>query len=176
MNNINTPKDLLEYMKSNMKYGWIGFDGSIHVENLKDFRKLYRVASLNQIMETKLVTCVEAALFIKKWLENNKVECKIYCHRSYENEDNFDNEVKMHIIILYKELDKWIHFEYTNRPEQGLHEYDSIEKALSTITEPFAKNSDVRILTEIKDIQCGLSFKELNNYVNSFEEIIIGDL
>jgi hypothetical protein len=169
MNNIKTPRMLLDYMKKEFKYGWIGFDGSIHIEDLKNLRELYRTASLETVINTKLVTCVESAVFAKTWFDANNIDCKIFCHRSYETEDNFDKEVRMHIIILYREKDKWIHFEYSNRPNQGLHEYATIDSALETITSPFAKKNDIRKLTELSDIPWGLSFKELNNYVNNFE-------
>ncbi|MDD4298707.1 MAG: transglutaminase domain-containing protein [Bacilli bacterium] len=169
MNDITTPQLLLDYMKENLQYGWIGIDGSKHIENLNGFRSLYLTSSSEQVFKTGLGTCIESAIVAKSWLDSENIDNRLFCHRSCETEDSFDKEVKMHIIILYKEKDKWIHFEHSNRPEQGLHEYNSVESAITDITEGFEASGDIRVLTEITDIPSGLSFKEFNNYVNSFE-------
>ena len=169
MHNLTTPQQLLDYMKVNIQYGWIGTDNNKHFGNLKNFRKLYRTSSLKEITETGLGTCIESAIVAKAWLDSKNIENILFCHRSYETEDNFDKEVKMHIIILFKDKNKWIHFEHSNRPKQGLHEYNSIENALDDITYMFKEHGDVRELTEIPCIPIGLSFKNFNNFVNDFD-------
>ena len=170
-NDITTPQQLLDYMKENIQYGWVGIDGSKHIENLKDFRSLYHTSSLKQVLNTGLGTCIESAIVAKSWFDSKNINYKLFCHRSYETEGNCEMEVKMHIFIFYEEKDKWIHFEHSNRPKQGLHEYNSVEDALDDITTRFKENGDIRVLTKINDIPSGLSFKEFNNYVNGFENV-----
>ena len=33
---IQTPEDILKYMKQNIKYGWLDFNNEEHVENMKN--------------------------------------------------------------------------------------------------------------------------------------------
>ena len=70
------------------------------------------------------------------------IENKLYCHRSYEAEENFDKEVRMHCFVLFKYNDSWYHFEHSNRPERGIHKYESVEKAIEEITSGFEEIGD----------------------------------
>ena len=41
LENIKTPDDILIFMKSNIKYGWLDINNDVHVGNMKNFRSLY---------------------------------------------------------------------------------------------------------------------------------------
>jgi hypothetical protein len=107
-----------------------------------------------------LGTCIEQAKIIKAFFDKIGLENKLFCHRGYETEENFDKDVKMHCFILFKYNNIWYHFEHSNRPKRGIHPYESIEKALEDITNGF----------EIPEIPDNITFKEFNEYVNSFDE------
>ena len=74
----------------------------------------------------------------------------------------------MHCFILFKEKNKWYHFEHSNRQKRGIHQYDNIDSASKNTISRFEKN-DIRKLTEIPKIPDQLTFKEFNQYVNSFD-------
>ena len=97
-------------------------------------------------------------------------ENKLYCYRSYETEENFDKDIRMHCFVLFKYNDSWYHFEHSNRPKRGIHKYDSVESAIEDITSGFKDHGDIRKLTEIDSIPSGLTFKEFNNFVNEFDD------
>ena len=40
INEIKTPQDVLEFMKQNIKYGWLDINGLEHIGNMKNLRKL----------------------------------------------------------------------------------------------------------------------------------------
>jgi Predicted aminoglycoside phosphotransferase len=166
--NISTPNELLQFMIMNIEYGWVGFDNSKNVGNLKKFREQYRTNSIEEILNTGLGTCIESANLAKSWFDRKKIESKLFCHRTYENEENFNKDIKMHIIILFKNNNKWCHLEHSNYPERGIYEYSSVDEAIENITKWFKENNDIRDLTELEIIPDGLSFKEFNNYVNQF--------
>ncbi len=167
--NLKTDKDLMDFMNKNITYGWIDKDDKIHFNNLCDFRNNYKIASINKIIETGVGTCIEQAKLIKYFFDSIGLETKLFCHIAYENEDNIINEVKMHCIVLFNYNDVWYYFEHASIRKRGIHKCDSIDKSLSEITSGFESN-DVRILTEIPEIPDDLSFKQFNDYVNTFLE------
>lgn len=167
---INSPMELMDYMNINTIYGWIDNQGGRHVGNLKNFRENYKISSLDEVIETGLGTCIEQAQMIKSFFDRIGLENKIYCYRRYETEENLDKEVKMHCFVVFFHNGKWYHFEHSNSFDRGIHVYDTLEDALKEITYRPDKE-DIRELTEIPDIPAGLSFKEFNEYVNSFNAL-----
>lgn len=170
---ISTPEELFDYMILNLIYGWIDVNNKEHINTLKDFRENYKTSSIDEILSTKLGTCIESAKLIKHFLDLKGIENKMFCYRSYKNEDNFDQEVKMHCFVLYNLNGYWYHFEHSNYDNRGIHKYDSLELALEQITKRHNENG-IRELSEIDDIPDGLSFKEFNQFVNQFNNKIRG--
>lgn len=167
---LKNPNELMDFMNMNIEYGWIDKFGENHLNNLKDFRENYRIDSLDETLASGLGTCIEQAKMIKAFFDNIGLENKLYCYRTYETEENFDKEVRMHCFVLFHYQDNWYHFEHSNRPVRGIHEFDSIESAIGKITSGYDE-SDIRVLTEIPDIPDNLTFKEFNQYVNTFEPL-----
>ena len=164
---IQTPEELMEYLDNNISYGWIDRNGKKYINTLSHVRENYRTSTINKIFEIGLVTCAEDAKLIKYCLDRLGYETKLYCHRAYETEENFDQTVKMHCFVLFKKDNYWYHFEHSMTPIKGIHKYDTIEEALNWITSKWNKNE--RKLAEIDDIPDYLTFKELNQYVNQFD-------
>lgn len=167
---IKNDSQLMDFMNINIDYGWIDKNGLKHLNGLKGFRENYRTMPIKEILENGLGTCIEQAKLIKYFFDKIGLENKLYCHRGYETEENFDKEVRMHCFVLYKYNDNWYHFEHSNIPKRGIHKYGSINDAINGITSGYKDQNDVRVLTEIPNIPVGLSFKEFNQYVNQFNE------
>lgn len=170
-NALKTADELMNFMDNNITYGWNDLNNKIHINNLFRVRQDYRVSSLEQTLNSGVGTCVEQANIIKTFFDRTHLENKLYCYRGYETEDNFDQEVRMHCFVLFKDNDKWYHFEHSNRKKRGIHPYNSIEEAIDKVTEGYEENGDIRVLTEIPSIPDGITFKEFNEYVNSFDEV-----
>ena len=168
---VKTANDLMDFMNINIEYGWVDKQGNKHINNLKGFRENYRISPIDEMLETGLGTCIEQAKMIKHFFDKMGIENKLYCHRSYENEENFDKDVRMHCFVLFKYNDNWYHFEHSNRPKRGIHKYESIESAIQEITSGFEEHGDIRKLTEIDSIPSGLTFKEFNDFVNDFDNV-----
>ena len=168
--NIKTPQELMIFMNINIEYGWIDNKQNKHINSLDGFRENYKTMTIKEMIETGLGTCIDQAKMIKNTLERLGYETKIYCHRAYETEENFDKEVRMHCFVLFKYNNTWYHFEHSNRPKRGIHEYKSIEEALRKITDGFEEHGDIRKLTEINEIPEKLTFKEFNQYVNKYDK------
>ncbi len=57
INNLKTPEDILKFM-DNIRYGWLDINGEEHIGNMKNFRRLYRTASLEEILKLKIGICI----------------------------------------------------------------------------------------------------------------------
>lgn len=169
-NMIKTENELMDFMNKNITYGWQEPTGELHFNNLTNFRRNYRVNSIERALSNGLGTCIEQAKIIKSFFDRIGLENKLFCHRGYESEENLDKDIRMHCFVLFKYNNIWYHFEHSNRPKRGIKPYENIDQAIADITSGFEKQ-DIRVLTEIPNIPDNITFKELNEYVNSFDEI-----
>lgn len=165
---IETPYELMDYLDKNVVYGWLDRQEIFHGDVGEDFRENYRTGSLEQILQSKVGTCIEQAKLIKTFFDKIGLESKIFCRRKYEDKETPKEETKMHCFVLFSRNNKWYHFEHSNVAARGIHEYSTLEEALQAENSK-RHPSDVRVLTEIPDIPSGLSFEEFNCYVNSFD-------
>ncbi len=171
---INTPEDILEFMKKNIKYGWLDINNSEHIGNMKDFRRLYRTSSIEEILKHGLGTCIEQVWLMKYLLDGIGIENKMFCTRVYEpNEfNNLDAEERMHCFILYYLDDKVWQIEHPNWERIGIYCYDSEEQAIKEINDIYEKMSGgiARPVTQFYKVEPNLSFREFNAYINSLDK------
>lgn len=168
-NKIENSDELMNFMNKNITYGWQEYTGELHFNNLINFRQKYKVNSIKKSLLNGLGTCIEQAKIIKAFFDKIGFENKLFCYRCYENDSNLDKDIRMHCFVLFKYNDFWYHFEHSNSLKRGIHEYKSVEEAVSNIISEY-KKEDIRVLTEIPNIPDDISFQELNAYVNSFEK------
>ena len=167
---IKTPKDVLEFMKSNIKYGWLDYMDKEHVGNMVGFRACYRTSSLEEVLEHKMGSCIEQTYLIKYLLDRLDIPSRMFCIREYEADSNITRfNVYMHCFILYSLNGKVYHLE--NCCMSGIYEFNSYEEAINSISKFFIMVSDGRwsTITEFFDVPYGMSFRELNNYMNELD-------
>ena len=70
---IKSIKDVLEFMKKNIKYGWLDINNKEHIGNMKNFRKLYRTSTLEEILTHKIGTCIEQVYLMNNLLNKIKL-------------------------------------------------------------------------------------------------------
>lgn len=97
----------------------------------------------------------------------------MFVTRIYEPDDfnDLDKEEHMHAFILCFINDKVYHIEHANWYNIGIYEYESENVAKEKINKYYIELSEgiPRPLTEIYNIESGLSFKDFNKYVNSLK-------
>ena len=173
IDNIRTPEDILEFMKTNIKYGWLDLNNQEHIGNMKGFRSLYRTSSLEETLNHKIGTCIEQVYLMKNLLDRIGIKNKMFCTRIYEGEDfnDLDADEHMHCFILYYFNDKVYQIEHPNWERVGIYEYDSEEEAIRKINKYYVDMSGgyARPVTEFFDVEAGLSFKQFNCYINSLD-------
>ena len=172
--NIKTPEDILLFMRSNIKYGWLDINNNEHIGVMKDFRKLYRTSSINETIEHKIGTCIEQVYLMKYLLDKINIPNKMFCTRIYEPNDFNDLEAEehMHCFILYYLNNKVYQIEHPNWERIGIHEFSTEEEAIKSINDYYVNLSGgiARPVTEFYEVIPSISFKEFNNYINSLDK------
>ena len=171
---IKTPNDILEFMKSNIKYGWLDINNEEHIGNMKNFRRLYRTSTIEETLKHGLGTCIEQVNLMHTLLDKINIPNKMFCTRIYEGEEfnNLEEEEHMHCFILYHLNNKVYQIEHPNWEKIGIYEYENEEDAIKKINDYYVKmaNGKSRPVTEYFEVEPNLSFKEFNAYINSLDK------
>ena len=173
INEIKTPNDILTFMNENIIYGWLDIHNQEHIKTMKDFRKLYRTSSIDEILEHKIGTCIEQVYLMHILLDKINIPNKMFCTRVYEGKDfnNLEAEEHMHCFVLYYLNNKVYQIEYPNWEKIGIYEFDSEENAIKEINDYYVEMAEgkARPVTEFFEVKPGISFKEFNEYINSLD-------
>ena len=170
---IKTPKDILDFMNEHIKYGWIDINGEEHIGNMKGFRSLYRTSSVEETLNHGIGTCIEQVNLMSTLLTKLGIPNKMFCTRIYEGKDFNDMEEEhMHCFVLYYLDNKVYHIEHPNWYKIGIYEYSSEEEAIKKINDYYIELSGgiPRPVTQFYEVKPNISFKEFNNYINSLDE------
>lgn len=171
--NLKTIDDVLEFMKNNIRYGWLDINNEIHIGNMKNFRKLYRTLSIDEILKYGIGTCIDQVKLMNYLLNKISVKNKMFATRIYEPNDfnKLDEEEHMHCFILCYIDNKVYHIEHPNWYRIGIYEYEDEQEALKTINDYYIKLSGgiSRPITEFYKIDYNISFKEFNSYINNLD-------
>lgn len=173
--NIKTPEDILNFMKDNIRYGWLDINNEEHIGNMKNFRKLYRTSTIEETLSHGIGTCIEQVNLMSKLLAKMNIPNKMFCTRIYEGKDfnNLEAEEHMHCFVLYYLNDKVYQIEHPNWEKIGIYEFENEKEAIDKINDYYVKMADgkSRPVTEFFEVNPNLSFKDFNNYINSLDQI-----
>ncbi len=154
-----------------IQYGWLDIENKIHLNTMKQFRKIYRTATLDECFTLKIGTCIEQVYMIKVLLEEIQVPAKMFCSRIYEGKDfnDLEDDEHMHCFVLYYMNDKVFQLEHPNENLRGIYEFENEEEAISALNQIYLKWSGqiARPITQFFEIPPYLIFKEFNLYINS---------
>lgn len=169
--NIKSPEDLMTYMNEHIEYGWLDNSNKKHLNTMTDFRTLYRISSIEEIIESNCGTCIEQTKLESFIFDNLSIFYEAYCLRSYKDDESLENP-KMHCFLLYFLEGEWYHFEHSNPEKRGIHKYENKESALASILAYFQKrdNGLKRELTQIKDIPDHLDWSGWNSYLDNINK------
>ena len=174
IDDIKTPEDILGFMKENIKYGWLDINNEEHIGNMKNFRKLYRTSTLEEILTHKIGTCIEQVYLMKLLLDKINIPSKMYCTSIYESKDFNDLEADehMHCFVLYYQNNKVYQIEHPNWERIGIYEFEKEETAIKEINDYYINMSGgiPRPITEFFEVPPHITFKEFNNYINSLDK------
>lgn len=163
---IRTPEELFDYMELTITHGWIDIYGGRHEHTLEGIRDIYKINSLEQVVESGLATCIEQTMLEQYVFNILGIENKIFVNRLLEQDEENYSKVKLHCFCAYHKDDSWYYFEHANKTRKGIHSFTSLSELCEYHLE-LMKND--RFLTEIPEIPVGYTIKEFNDYVNTFE-------
>ncbi len=171
---IKTPEDILKFMQSNIRYGWLDINKEEHIGNMKDFRRLYRTSSIDEVLSHGIGTCIEQVYLMSMLLKKLNIPNRMFCTRIYEDENfnDMDEEEHMHCFVLYELNGKVYQIEHPNWTRVGIYEFDNFEKALKETSDYYQKREkkSIRKVTEFYEVEPNLSFKDFNCYINSLDK------
>ena len=174
IDDIKTPDDILEFMKSNIRYGWLDINNEEHIGNMKDFRRLYRTSSIEEVLSHGIGTCIEQVYLMSMLLRKINIPNRMFCTRIYEDENfnDLDEDEHMHCFVLYELNGKVYQIEHPNFRKVGIYEFESVDEAIDKINDYYINVSggNIREVTEFYKVDKNLSFKEFNSYINSLDK------
>ncbi len=130
---ITTPKELMNYFKANMKYGF-KYRNKIFTDLEPDFQqnmdKFYKLRLGEDFLKSKYGVCWDFCVLEDEFFKSAGIEHKCYFIESLLNKNDGG---PTHTFALFKEKENWFWFEYSWQYYRGIHKYNSIEHALDDI-------------------------------------------
>lgn len=147
--NINSPKELLDYMDKNFSYGFLDKEGNIHSVDDDDFEDVwydsYVLENYDDVLRTNMGNCFDMTEFEREWFTRNGYRVSTF----FEMVDlPYENIYPTHSFLVYEKDDKYYHFEYSDFYNRGIHEYDSLEELLNRQYDSYLKYLDEFNITE----------------------------
>lgn len=132
VNSIKTPEELLDFMKKNINYGYLGKNGRVYHYDDPDYNSdwynNYILQNSNDLLKNLYGTCWDQVELERKWFLNNNYEIKTIFEMV---KLDYDNEYPTHSFLIYKEDNNWYWFENADSNNRGIHKYNSLEELLN---------------------------------------------
>lgn len=177
MNNIKDEYELLEFMKDNIKYGFVTKDGKKYFPGCKNYNEVWFDNAIVQtgknVSKTLVGTCWEQVEFERKWFTENNIKVKTF-FLIYEI--NEKNNYPTHTILTYEKNNKYYWFENAFDIQRGIHEYNSVNELIidvknkyheCTINMGIAKMDDINLIRiyEYSELKENLSIPDYFNHI-----------
>lgn len=142
---IKTPEQLYEFMKYNIKYGFVSSidnkkynRAEINDDELyeKILFESYFLQTPEQLLENKYGICYDQVTLAKSWLINHGYEVFTY-YSTYHN----------HTILIYKDGNTYNLFERSLPKHNSIYRTSSLEEVLDVYKDMQFENGDVDVIT-----------------------------
>ena len=184
MNNIKTPKELLNFMSNNINYGYLGKNGKVYHDDDPNFDldwfEQYILESKDDVLTNLYGNCWDQVEFERDWFLKNGYEIKTIFEMV---KLDYDNEYPTHTFLVYKDYNKWCWFENADFCNRGIHKFNSYDELLTyqynkylEYLKTFSITSDEIekiIITEFAKPKEHSSASEYLNYVINSNQITI---
>lgn len=129
---VQTPKQLLEFMSHFIQYGYFSKNGKVYRENdpnfNKDWEDNYILENKENVLSTGVGNCWDQVEIERSWFLEHGYEIKtIYEMVSL----SYENIYPTHTFLIFKdEKGKWNWFENADFQNRGIHTFSTIEELL----------------------------------------------
>jgi len=131
INEIATPRELLNYMSNNINYGYLGKDNKVHLWSDPDFNDVwhneYVLENYDDVLRTKVGNCWDQVEFERTWFLSRGYKIMTFYEQVILD---YDNPYPTHSFLTFNENDKWYWFENSDGSNRGIHEFNSLNELL----------------------------------------------
>ena len=159
-NEITNPKELYNFIKNNIQYGIKNNNVIYQNDDINNNLDKWHLNTNLDLLDNKYGLCFDYVELERTWFLNNNYEYKtIFLIFALDYENNYST----HTTLLFKQNNKWYNFEIANYYNQGIHEYNSYEEALTDIKNNHLKYNEMIGNPINKDITDTLKVFEYSN-------------
>ncbi len=143
---IKTPKQLIEFMTENIKYGLVDEDGNIYgAWNNKEFQEAcwtkWKLSSPERLMKVKYGHCLDQVELERNWFLNHGYPLKtFYIGFAFP----YDNIYSNHAYLVFEAKGKYYYFEHSDYKNRGIHEFPTYENAIQDQKEKYIAHNQQR--------------------------------
>lgn len=181
---IKTPKELLDYMSNNIKYGYLGKNGKVYHFGDKNFNENwyneYVLQSETMLEKTGYGNCFDQVELERSWFIDNGYEIKSFFEIvSLE----YKNDYPSHSFLVYKDGNSWCWFENADFDNMGIHSFSSLDELLDYQYKKYLEllkkyniskeEIDKIIITEFDKPLSNISASEYLNYVSNSKRVYL---
>lgn len=132
--NISTPKELLDYMSNNIKYGFVDENGMIYNNpDSNDWKENWYDKCIVQdglgLLNTKYGICWDQVELERKWFEENKYKYKTL----FLWFDIYNSDLPTHTFLIYEYETKFYWFENSFEKYRGIHSFNSEKELIDDV-------------------------------------------
>ena len=170
-NNIKTPKELSEFMKKHITYGYLGKSGNIYHFNDEGFNEKWKdeyiLENYIDVLNNKIGNCFDQVELERNWFNKNNYEFKTIYHQVMLD---YDNPYPTHTFLVYKENESWYWFENAWEDMSGIHKFNTLDELLKYEYEENLKFLKTYNITqdEINKIQY-FEYEKPNEHLSSID-------
>ena len=117
---LNTPEELFEFMKSNLKWGWISKSGELK-KKVEDFVKQYQLSTLEQVLKTGCGTCFEQVELEREFFVRKNIPIQTYI---------IEANRMAHAFLVFEKNGLFYKFEHSSPNNRGIFPFDDIVSLL----------------------------------------------
>jgi hypothetical protein len=166
---IKTPEELLTFMKSNIKYGFVGKDDNkIYSPEHEDWgiseEPVHDLQSPEKLLVSKHGTCWDQTELERSWFAKHNYEFKTFLSMVNPGKE-ISQKNPAHTFLTYKDGEKWKWFENSLGDDNGIYEFTNLGSVIDAVKERVVNNA----------IRNGATEEELKNFMSlDYEKPILG--
>ena len=156
MNDIKTPEELLNFMRNNIIYGFVGKNGKKYTdmfsEEWNDWYSQCIVQNGEDILKSKIGTCWDQVELERQWFAKNNYTVHTFFMWF---EVGRECDLPTHTFIIYEDNNKNYWFENAFEAQRGIHEFNTLNEAVE-----YAKSKQIEYTrmnhkdVSDKDMEC----------------------
>lgn len=122
----------IENKMKEITYGWVDVNGNKHIDVDETYATLYRLQAPEYLLISKCGVCWDQVELERYYFSFSDYEFKTYIIVYFK-----DNTYPSHTFLIYKNMNKYCWLENAYQKYIGIHEYSSLNEALTDVKEKF---------------------------------------